>query len=71
MMGSKFVKLGAGAFALALGTMPPAFAQGLTPFQRQALSGTKKTLVQQQHANCRRTSQRACDLTRVEILGRC
>jgi hypothetical protein len=57
--------------ALALTTVTAAPAQELTPFQSQWLGGIKKQLVeytQKKHANCDSTSQRVCEITRVDVL---
>jgi hypothetical protein len=57
--------------ALALTTVTAARAQELTPYQSQVLGGIKKQLVeytQKQHANCDSTSQRVCEITRVDVL---
>jgi hypothetical protein len=54
--------------ALFAGAAP---AQELTPFQTQVLGGIKKQLVeytQKLHANCDSTSQRVCDIERVDVL---
>jgi len=52
-------------------TVTAAVAQDLTPFQRQALGGFKKMLVetiQKQHAICASTSEEVCDVDRVDVL---